>query len=141
MKVDNKLDFNSDPFHQFLGLTLEETRKNFARVKLKIGKTTPTGINNSVHGGVLATMIDMAAVTAVFASMREDDVPGGTADLQISYLRQAHGDWLEGKATVLKKGRQLATIQVEITNNERIQVYTPKFFYSSQSYFYKDNML
>ena len=118
------------PFHQFLGLTLEETRQNFARVKLKIGKTTPTGINNSVHGGVLATMIDMAAVTAVFASMREDDVPGGTADLQISYLRQAHGDWLEGKANVLKKGRQLATIQVEITNNERILCASGRVLYA-----------
>ena len=118
MKVDNKLDFNSDPFHQYLGLTLEETAQNFARVKLKIGTNTPSGINNSVHGGVLATMIDMAAVTAVFASMRENDIPGGTADLQISYLRQAHGDWLEAKADVLKKGRQLATIQVEIMNNE-----------------------
>ena len=104
MKVDNKLDFNSDPFHQYLGLTLEETAQNFARVKLKIGTNTPSGINNSVHGGVLATMIDMAAVTAVFASMRENDIPGGTADLQISYLRQAHGDWLEAKANVLKKG-------------------------------------
>ena len=100
MKVDNKLDFNSDPFHQYLGLTLEETAQNFARVKLKIGTNTPSGINNSVHGGVLATMIDMAAVAAVFASMRENDIPGGTADLQISYLRQAHGDWLEAKATV-----------------------------------------
>lgn len=118
MKVDNKLDFNSDPFHRYLGLTLEETAQNFARVKLKIGTNTPSGINNSVHGGVLATMIDMAAVTAVFASMRENDIPGGTADLQISYLRQAHGDWLEAKADVLKKGRQLATIQVEIMNNE-----------------------
>ena len=118
MKVDNKLDFNSDPFHQYLGLTLEETAQNFARVKLKVGTNTPSGINNSVHGGVLATMIDMAAVTAVFASMRDDDIPGGTADLQISYLRQAHGDWLEAKANVLKKGRQLATIQVEIMNNE-----------------------
>ena len=118
MKVDNKLDFNSDPFHQYLGLTLEETAQNFARVKLKIGTNTPSGINNSVHGGVLATMIDMAAVTAVFASIRENDIPGGTADLQISYLRQAHGDWLEAKANVLKKGRQLATIQVEIMNNE-----------------------
>ena len=118
MKVENKLDFNSDPFHQYLGLTLEETAQNFARVKLKIGTNTPSGINNSVHGGVLATMIDMAAVTAVFASMRENDIPGGTADLQISYLRQAHGDWLEAKADVLKKGRQLATIQVEIMNNE-----------------------
>ena len=118
MKVDNKLDFNSDPFHKYLGLTLEETAQNFARVKLKIGTNTPSGINNSVHGGVLATMIDMAAVTAVFASMRENDIPGGTADLQISYLRQAHGDWLEAKAKVLKKGRQLATIQVEIMNNE-----------------------
>ena len=119
MKVDNKLDFNNDPFHKYLGLTLEETGKNFARVKLKIGTTTPTGINNSVHGGVLATMIDMAAVTAVFASMREDDIPGGTADLQISYLRQAHGNWLEANANVLKKGRQLASIQVDIINNER----------------------
>ena len=118
MKVDNKLDFNSDPFHKYLGLTLEETAQNFARVKLKIGTNTPSGINNSVHGGVLATMIDMAAVTAVFASMRENDIPGGTADLQISYLRQARGDWLEAKANVLKKGRQLATIQVEIMNNE-----------------------
>ena len=118
MKVDNKLDFNSDPFHKYLGLTLEETAQNFARVKLKIGTNTPSGINNSVHGGVLATMIDMAAVTAVFASIRENDIPGGTADLQISYLRQAHGDWLEAKADVLKKGRQLATIQVEIMNNE-----------------------
>ena len=119
MKVDNKRDFNSDPFNQYLGLTLEETRQDFARVKLQIGATTPTGINNSVHGGVLATMTDMAAVTAVFASMRDDDIPGGTADLQISYLRQAHGNWLEAKANVLKKGKQLATIQVEITNNER----------------------
>ena len=118
MKVDNKLDFNSDPFHKYLGLTLEETAQNFARVKLKIGTNTPSGINNSVHGGVLATMIDMAAVTAVFASMRENDIPGGTADLQISYLRQAHGNWLEAKANVLKKGRQLATIQVEIMNDE-----------------------
>ena len=119
MKVDNELDFNSDPFHKYLGLTLEETGQNFARVKLKIGTTTPTGINNSVHAGVLATMIDMAAVTAVFASMREDDIPGGTADLQVSYLRQAHGDWLEANANVLKKGRKLASIQVDIINNER----------------------
>ena len=118
MTVDNKLDFNSDPFHQYLGLTLEETAQNFARVKLKIGTNTPSGINNSVHGGVLATMVDMAAVTAVFASMRESDIPGGPADLQISYLRQAHGNWLEAIANVLKKGRQLATIQVEIMNNE-----------------------
>ena len=119
MKVDNKRDFNSDPFNQYLGLTLEETRQDFARVKLQIGATTPTGINISVHGGVLATITDMAAVTAVFASMRDDDIPGGTADLQISYLRHAHGNWLEAKANVLKKGKQLATIQVEITNNER----------------------
>ena len=133
MKVDNKLDFNGDPFHQYLGLTLEETGQNFARVKLKVGTTTPSGINNSVHGGVLATMIDMAAVTAVVASMREDGIPGGTADLQISYLRQAHGDWLEAKATVLKKGRQLATIQVEIINNERTLCASGRVLYALET--------
>ena len=36
MKVDNEWDFNSDPFHQYLGLTLEETRQDYARIRQHI---------------------------------------------------------------------------------------------------------
>ncbi len=110
--------FNDDPFHQYLGLTLEEHAKDFARVRLTINESTPTGIGGSVNGGVIATMIDMSAVPAVFTAMREDSLPAGTADMSITYLRQSHGRYLDAEATVIKRGRQLCTIEVKVVNDQ-----------------------
>ena len=59
-------------------------------------------------------MVDMAAVAAVFSKAIDGSEPAGTADLSITYLRQAHGEWLDAIATVIKRGRQLSTISVEI---------------------------
>lgn len=110
--------FNDDPFHQYLGMTLEEQDKDFARVRLTINETTPTGIGGSVNGGVIATIVDMAAVPAVFTNMREDSQPAGTADMSITYLRQSHGVWLDATARVIKRGRQLCTIEVKVENDQ-----------------------
>lgn len=110
--------FNDNPFHQYLGLTLEETAPDFARLRLKKTATTPTGIGGSVNGGVIATMVDMAAVSAVFTNLRETDTPAGTADLQVTYLRQAHGEWVDATATVIKRGRQLCSVEVSIEDSE-----------------------
>ena len=96
--------FDENPFHQFIGLSVVEITDDYACLRLTITQTTPTGIGGSVNGGVLATMVDMAAVAAVFSKA----MPGstaGTADLSITYLRQAHGKWLEAKARVIKRGR------------------------------------
>lgn len=114
MKVDNAFDFDADPFHQYLGLTLEETREDYARIRLRVNEGTPTGIGGSVNGGVLATMVDMAAVPAVFSNLKKGSQPAGTADLQITYLRQAHGEWLDAEARVIKRGKQLATVHVDV---------------------------
>lgn len=111
-------NFDEMPFHQYLGLSLAETRPDYARLRLYINETTPTGVGGSVNGGVLSTMVDMAAVPAVFTCLREGSEPAGTADLQITYLRQAHGEWVEAEATVIKRGRQLCTIHVDIRNPE-----------------------
>ncbi|MCB1693420.1 MAG: PaaI family thioesterase [Pseudomonadales bacterium] len=119
MPVPPLLDnFNDNPFHQYLGLRLVETRPDFARLRLTKTTTTPTGIGGSVNGGVLATMVDMAAVPAVFTNFREGSQPAGTADLNITYLKQAHGEWVEAEATVIKRGRQLCTVDVRIKNDK-----------------------
>lgn len=133
MKVDNPLDFDADPFHQYLGLTLEETKPDYARIRLNIHEGTPSGIGGSVNGGVLSTMIDMAAVPAVFTNIREGSEPAGTADLQITYLRQAHGQWLDAIATVIKRGRQLCTIHVDIENDEGTLCATGRVLYALRS--------
>jgi len=107
-------NFDDNPYHQYLGLRLIETRTDYARLRLTINEQTPTGVGGSVNGGVLSTMVDMAAVPAVFSNMAEKSEPAGTADLQITFLRQAHGKWIDAEARVIKRGRQLCTIQVDI---------------------------
>lgn len=109
--------FDDNPFHRYLGLRLAERSDGFARLRLTIGETTPTGIGGSVNGGVIATMIDMATIPAVFTGLREGSVPAGTADLQVSYLRQAHGAWIDAEATVIKRGRQLCVVEVSVVND------------------------
>ena len=44
MKVDNPFDFDSDPFHQYLGLTLEETREDYARRCIGVDVKSNTGV-------------------------------------------------------------------------------------------------
>ena len=110
-------DFDANPFHEFLGLKLVEFEPDFVRLRLTIKNTTPTGIGGSVNGGVISTMIDMAAVPAVFTNMREGSEPAGTADLQVTYLRQSHGEYIDAEATVIKRGRQLCTVEVCIRND------------------------
>lgn len=106
--------FDDVPFHRDLGLRLVERRDGFARLRLAVTEHTPTGIGGSVNGGVLATVVDLAALPAVFTGMREGSQPAGTADLQVSFLRQAHGPWLDVEATLVKRGRQICVVEVSI---------------------------
>lgn len=112
-------DFEDDPFHRFLGLTLEEARPGVARVRLNFQESTPRGIGGSVHGGVLAAMVDIAMLRAIFTDIKPDEQPAGTADLNITYMRPAHGPHVDAEASVLRKGRQLAVIEVSIFDAER----------------------
>jgi uncharacterized protein (TIGR00369 family) len=109
--------FDEIPFHRYLGLRLVERRDGYARLRLTRTASTPTGIGGSVNGGVIATMIDMATIPAVFTGMPDDVQPAGTADLQVTYLRQAQGAWIDAEATVIKRGRQLCTVEVSVTND------------------------
>lgn len=126
-------NFDQNPFHQYLGLTLEEARADFARLRLTLSDTTPTGVGGSVNGGVIATMIDMAAIPAIFAGLKEGTQPAGTADLQVTYLRQSHGKWIDAEATVIKRGRQLCTVEVSILNDEGVLSARGRVLYALRS--------
>ncbi len=109
-----KAHFDADPFHRWLGLTVIERRPGFGRIRLERGPTTPSGIGGSVHGGVLAAMVDIAMLVAVLAELRPGEQPAGTAELGITYLRPAQGNEIFAEAQLIKHGRQLAMIEVEI---------------------------
>ena len=77
--------FAEQPFHKYLGMTIEETSKDYGRLRLKKTESTPAGIGGSVNGGVIATLVDIAALPAVFSNMKEGSQAGGTADLQVTF--------------------------------------------------------
>ena len=125
--------FDDVPFHRYLGLTLAEWRPDYARLRLTRTDQTPTGIGGSVNGGVIATLVDMAVIPAVFSALRKGSQPAGTADLQVTYLRQAHGAWIDAEATVLKRGRQLCVVEVSILNDEAVLCARGRVLYALRS--------
>jgi acyl-CoA thioesterase len=106
--------FDSLPLYRQLGLTLEEARPGFARVVMATSSLTLGGIGGSVHGGLLAALVDIAMLEAMFPSFGPSDQPAGTADLNITYLRPALGAKVVAEASVLRKGKTLAVTEVSI---------------------------
>ena len=76
------------------------------------------GVGGSVHGGLLAALVDIAMLEAMFPTFEENDQPAGTADLNITYLRPALGPKVIAEASVLRKGKTLAVTEVSILDAE-----------------------
>lgn len=110
--------FAEFPFHRYLGLTIDEARPGFARICLQTSERTLGGIGKSVHGGVLAALVDIAMLQALFPLFGPGDEASGTADLNITYMRPAMGERIYAEATVLKKGRQQAVTEVSILDEQ-----------------------
>ena len=110
--------FDAMPINQMLGITLLEQGPGYGRIQLSITDTTPTGIGGSVNGGILATMADMVMLVTVFSGLQDNETPAGTAELNISYLRQAHGKKIIATGHEVKRARQLAVIDVDITDEK-----------------------
>jgi uncharacterized protein (TIGR00369 family) len=72
-----------------------------------------------VHGGAISTLIDTAATVAAWAV---DEVPespaGSTVSLSVNFASAAQATDLRAEAVVLRRGRQLSSIEVRATDSE-----------------------
>lgn len=112
----DKREFDEFPLHTVLGLALEELRPGYARICLSTSKVTRGGVGGSVHGGLLAAMVDIAMLEALVPLLRKGEKAAGTIDLNITYLRPALGAQVYAEATVLRKGRTTVVTEVSITD-------------------------
>lgn len=77
------------------------------------------GVGGSVHGGLLACLVDIAMLEAIIPTLDPaTDQAAGTADLNITYMRPALGTQIVADARVIKKGRQLAVVEIEIRDEQ-----------------------
>ena len=97
-----------------MGLSLEELRPGFARVAMIPSEFSIGGVGGSVHGGLLAALVDISMLQAMVSVFADNEEPAGTVDLNITFMRPAVGDVIQAEATVLRKGRHLAVVEVSI---------------------------
>jgi|SRR5579884_201743 uncharacterized protein (TIGR00369 family) len=106
--------FPTSPYVAYLGLQLTEMQPDMAVLTMPFRDELVT-IGATVHGGAVASLIDTAAMVAAWSGAT---VPangrGTTVGLTVNYLAAAQGEDLKAIARVLRRGRSLVYLDVEV---------------------------
>ena len=110
-------DISTAGFGALLGLEEPIAGDGSARIELD---ATDEHLNasGSVHGGALATLVDMAMGAAVRTRTEEGDVPA-TTQLTVTYLRPGKTGRLVVTAQVRKQGEHLTVCEAAVEQDGR----------------------
>ncbi len=116
----------NEGFVGLLGIREEAAGDGRARLTLN---ATEEHLNRAgtVHGGVLATLVDTAMGAAVRSSTGEEDVPA-TSQLTVTYLRPADVGALQVTAEVRKQGEHLTVCEADVEQDGRALVHAVATF-------------
>ena len=103
----------TDPFAVLLGLQIQEVRPDFCRIRLPFRPAVRTA-GETVHGGAIATLIDSAGVVAVWSNVTSSPSRGATANLSVSFLAAAQAVDLLAEARVIRRGRSLVFVDIDV---------------------------
>lgn len=103
-----------DPYAGALGLQVDaaDVERAIVRVPFQRDNSNPGG---ALHGGVAASVIDVA--TSQVARAGIEDRPGlehAVVDLAITYLAAAINEDIVAEARVLRRGKELAFVEVDV---------------------------
>jgi uncharacterized protein (TIGR00369 family) len=104
------------PFWDYIGMKEVELGDGHSVIRLEVTENLLQR-RSSVHGGVLATLIDAAIGSAVRSELSEEQF-SATVEMKINYLRPAKGSYLLAKGQIVQRGKNLAVGSAEILNDE-----------------------
>ncbi|MDQ0139642.1 uncharacterized protein (TIGR00369 family) [Cupriavidus necator] len=110
--VDNVLI--GSPVARALGVRVASLAPDHVELEMPF---LPTNVTHGsiVHGGVIATLIDIAGAAAAASGASADEVKGGaTSSLSIQYLAPARGAALRAVAVVVRRGRKQVVLDVSV---------------------------
>ena len=112
---------NKTTFDKQLGVKIVNHKKGYCKVRLNV---KPQHLNHGgiVHGGVLATLCDVALAGAVATVMNKEEWCV-TIQLNIEYMDPAFlGDTLFGFGKLVRRGKTLAFVEggIETKNKRKI---------------------
>ena len=108
--------FASVPYAKFLGLQLGELKKGEASVHLEVRDHHKQN-QGAVHGGAIASLIDTASAFAVVTQLQVGERVT-TTDLTIHYLRPVTAGRMTATARIVRGGRRLFVLSIEVANDQ-----------------------
>ena len=105
------------PLVAHLGLRLDSIGTDEATLVLPFRPELAT-MDDVVHGGAIASLIDTAGMAASWADDAEPESPSGsTVTLNVNYLSAARGQDLTARAVVTRRGRNMVFSEVRVTES------------------------
>jgi uncharacterized protein (TIGR00369 family) len=114
--------FASVPYAKLLGLELGEIGPGEVSIHLEVRDELLQN-QGVVHGGAVASLIDTAAAFAILTQLELTERVS-TTDLTIHYLRPVRAGRLTARARIIRGGRRLFVLSVEVTNDRQALVAT-----------------
>lgn len=109
--------FENVPFARFLGIKLGLLKRGEATLHLELRDELRRN-NGFVHGGVVASLADTAAAFAIL-TLLEPDQTTTTVDFTIHYLRPLLKGEATARARVLRAGRRIIAISVDVLDEAK----------------------
>jgi uncharacterized protein (TIGR00369 family) len=106
------------PYARDLGIRLEEIDPGGARLRLPFAERN-TNPGQVLHGGVAASLAAAGAQAVARAALGEPSGPWHTAVLQVSYLAAARAEAVVADARLLREGREVCFVEVDVATEER----------------------
>lgn len=106
-------------FNDLVGLVDGEVADGRATVSLVADDRhlNPAG---TVHGGAIATLIDVAMGRAV-ASLADGDEVAVTIEMKVNFLEAGRPGRLVAEARVSRRGRRFTVVHAEVTQDEDLE--------------------
>lgn len=121
--------FAEMPLNEHLGIELQEAEDGQAVGHLELGEEHSSNPEKLIaHGGVTYSLADSVGGAAVVSANYE---VAPTIDMRMDYLAPATGGTLEASAQVVHNGDHVATVEVDITDDDGTEVARARGTYKS----------
>jgi uncharacterized protein (TIGR00369 family) len=118
------------PLHEHLGLRWTWPEKSVPVAEVRMPVDDPAmGFTRNLHGGAIATMVDLACALAAargtdFDPERESFV---TVDMHVRYHGTPRTDEVVARAEIVRAGRQIITVDCRVTDSDDHLIATATF--------------
>ena len=103
------------PFNRYIGLEILSMQRDTALLKIPFKEELVGDPHRrAIHGGVLASVLDVAGGTVCWGAMLSEEGRVSTVDLRVDYLRKGLCEDLYCEAKLIRLGKSVAVARMEV---------------------------